>query len=45
MSYDSLGILVEVKRWQRSLQPSMKVRMPLMRSATLVKLPRRMAGG
>jgi hypothetical protein len=35
--------LVQVKGWQRSFQPSMKVSMAAMRSVTEVKLPRRMA--
>ncbi len=35
--------LVQVKGWQRSFQASMKVRMAVMRSLTLVKLPRRVA--
>ena len=36
-------VLVQVKGWQRSFQPSMKVSMAAMRSLTEVKLPRRMA--
>jgi len=37
------AVLVQVKEWQRSFQPSMKVSMAAMRSGTEVKLPRRMA--
>ncbi len=40
---NSLAVLVQVKGWQRSFQPSMKVSMAVMRSRTLLKLPRRMA--
>ena len=39
----SSAVLVQVKGWQRSFQPSMKRRMAAVRSFTLVKLPRRMA--
>jgi hypothetical protein len=37
------AVLVQVKGWQRSFQPWMKLPMALMRSRTLVKVPRRMA--
>jgi hypothetical protein len=37
------AVLAQVKGWQRSFQPSMKVSMVVMRSLTLVKLPRRVA--
>ena len=37
------AVLVQVKGWQRSFQPSMKFSMAAMRSLTEVKLPRRMA--
>jgi len=37
------GVLVQVKGWQRSFQPSMKFSMAVIRSSTEVKLPRRMA--
>jgi hypothetical protein len=37
------GVLVQVKGWQRSFQPSMKFPIAAMRSSTEVKLPRRMA--
>jgi hypothetical protein len=36
-------VLVQVKGWQRSFQPSMKASMAAMRSLTEVKLPRRIA--
>ena len=39
----SSAVLIQVKGWQRSFQPSMKRRMALVRSLTLVKEPRRMA--
>jgi len=35
--------LVQVKGWQRSFQPSMKVSIVAMRSLTEVKVPRRIA--
>ncbi len=35
--------LVQMKGWQRSFQPSMKVSIAAMRSLTLVKAPRRIA--
>ena len=37
------AVLVQVKGWQRSFQPLMKVSMAAMRSLTEVKLPRRRA--
>src|SRR6266852_9869708 len=40
---NSSAVLVQVKGWQRSFQPSMKVSMAAMRSLTEVKLPRRIA--
>ena len=39
----SSAVLVQVKGWQRSFQPSMKASMAAMRSLTEVKLPRRIA--
>src|SRR3954471_10293526 len=39
----SSGVLVQVKGWQRSFQPSMKASMAAIRSLTEVKVPRRMA--
>ena len=39
----SSAVLVQVKGWQRSFQPPVKVSMAAMRSVTDVKLPRRMA--
>jgi hypothetical protein len=39
----SPAVLVQVKGWQRSFQPSMKFSIAVMRSWTEVKLPRRMA--
>ena len=40
---NSSAVLVQVKGWQRSFQPSMKVPIAAMRSLTEVKVPRRMA--
>jgi hypothetical protein len=37
------GVLVQVKGWQRSFHPSMKVSIAAMRSLAEVKLPRRIA--
>jgi hypothetical protein len=39
----SSAVVVQVKGWQRSFQPSMKRRIALVKSLTLVKVPRRMA--
>ena len=40
---NSSAVLVQVKGWQRSFQPSIEVSMGAMRSLTEVKLPRRIA--
>ena len=39
----SSAVLVQVKGWQRSFHPAMKVSMAAIRSGTEVKLPRRIA--
>jgi hypothetical protein len=40
---DLVGVLVQENGWQRSFQPSMKAPLAVVRSLTLVKLPRRIA--